>query len=372
MTANELNFHGPEPTWEKVNKLSAKELETKVSSAYNWYNYAHHEEDKVWMVKQYLIENKYKNDVVVSASGLRSVDISSPVAFLMRMMSRGFVLSGERKTWFEENLQNLLQNSKKGNVVVIKKKKTPEVKKLTVQDYISLSVTKHLVELEERLDNIIRDGANADNFKYYDWLTLNKVKPLIAKRIAEYYRPQLEEVKMAISGTDKELSYGYRLYNNKHAAALRGFFEMIITDGETWAQNMHGHRRPRKKRVVSIEKQIQKVTYQKEDSSLKVVSIDPSKIIGANELWLFNTKYRVMQYYVAIDRGGFKVKGTTLKNYNEKLSNTRKIRKPEEVVREIIDGGPKVILKMYEKLKVKPTKVNGRLNKFTLILRAIT
>jgi len=104
---------------------------------------------------------------------------------------------------------------------------------------------------------------------------------------------------------------------------------------------------------------------------LKIASVDPAKLLEASELWAYNTKYKEMAHYVASDRGGLTVKGTTLQNWDPDQSSKRKVRKPEDFLPQILKGGPKAIIKRFGELKTKSTSCNGRINESTILLRII-
>ena len=53
------------------------------------------------------------------------------------------------------------------------------------------------------------------------------------------------------------------------------------------------------------------------DAENKIASISPSKIVGAEVLFLFNSKTNQLSYYHARDRGGLEVKGTSILNFDE-------------------------------------------------------
>ena len=73
-------------------------------------------------------------------------------------------------------------------------------------------------------------------------------------------------------------------------------------------------RKAKVSKVPSIDKQVAKIKYKKEDSDFKVVSIQPVQIIGKTRLYVFNTKYRRLTEYVTFDPKGFIISGTTIKN----------------------------------------------------------
>ena len=128
-------------------------------------------------------------------------------------------------------------------------------------------------------------------------------------------------------------------------------------------------RAPRKPRPVSVEKKLKSFKYQKEDNTFKIASINPEKVIGAQELWTFNTKYKIVTVFRAIDRGGLQVKGTSIIGYDEKNSASKGCgRKPEEILSKLQNGGKIILRKLMDELKTdKPLQY--RINENTILVR---
>ena len=87
-------------------------------------------------------------------------------------------------------------------------------------------------------------------------------------------------------------------------------------------------RKPRKKEV-NITKLVSKLKYQKKDSALSLVSTNPVDIVGAKEVWIYNTNTRKMGKYIANDLTGLTVKGTSILNFSPH-SAEKTLRKPKE------------------------------------------
>jgi hypothetical protein len=128
-------------------------------------------------------------------------------------------------------------------------------------------------------------------------------------------------------------------------------------------------RKPRKTKPKSADKVVSKLKFQKESNELKIVSIDPTKIVGAKELWTFNTKYNVLAHYWS--EQGLSVKGTTLQGVDDGRSRQKKLRKPMDVLPSITGSTSKAAERAFEALKTKEANPNGRINEFTVILRAV-
>jgi hypothetical protein len=109
-----------------------------------------------------------------------------------------------------------------------------------------------------------------------------------------------------------------------------------------------------------------------------LASINPIDIVGASELWVFNIKTRKLGKYVAdnIDPtgqaragSGFNVKGTTIIGFNEELSIQKTLRKPEVQLKEFKAAGKVALRKFMEEIATTDTKLNGRINADTVLLK---
>ena len=168
---------------------------------------------------------------------------------------------------------------------------------------------------------------------------------------------------------DKE---GYEhLASAKYKSWLK-FHKGLVDDAERYHANMKITRQVRKPRAIKIKpaaKLVEKVKYKKEDTEQKLVSINPIDIIKAQSLWVYNTKYRQLSVYHAIDDGGLSVKGTTVTQFDEKKSVSKRLRKPHEVLPKLLGAGKVVLRSFMDDIKTNSTVPTGRINEDVILLR---
>jgi hypothetical protein len=175
----------------------------------------------------------------------------------------------------------------------------------------------------------------------------------------------------AYEGKDLQLKEAYAHLSKKQLKERIMFFNTLIEDAERYGQVNKKTRAPRKPRPVSMEKKLKNLKYQKEDKIFKIASINPEKIIGAQELWTFNTKYKILTVFRALDRSGLQVKGTTIIGYDEKTSQSKGCgRKPEPIIDKVQNGGKIVLRKIMDELKTDKA-LQHRVNENTILLRVI-
>ena len=88
-------------------------------------------------------------------------------------------------------------------------------------------------------------------------------------------------------------------------------------------------------------------------------------------VYLFNVKTRALTELVCQKSCGFEVKGTTLQGVDLETSRVTKLRKPEVFIPMVLKKTSNQINKEWSSLTTKTTIANGRINKDTIILRAM-
>ena len=76
-----------------------------------------------------------------------------------------------------------------------------------------------------------------------------------------------------------------------------------------------------------------------------------------------------MGKYVASEFNTLNVKGTTITNFDEFKSIQKTIRKPEEKLKEFKAAGKIALRKFMDEINATDTKMNGRINEDTMLLK---
>lgn len=344
---------GQEPEW----KSGVQYTELDVSRAQNWYNYILDDSQKLNILLSAFTEDKDR-------AAIKALDIKSlpcTAISLIRMRERGFVLNEARTQWLDSKLAEYLEMGRA--------KIAPKLDK--VKPIPKINPDRYIADMEDVLDKFYNNDYKPPT-DIPNWFRQINAAPKQLDRIVEYYQPLLTE----LNSKDEDVLEGYAHLSKQKMNRYRAFVDSIITTAKSLAlevptQTSTKPRKTRKKKAISAEKMVNKVKYQAEDKPLGITSIDPVKLIGAKEVWLYNSKTRLLQHYVSVDSTGFQVKGTTLLNYDDKVSIMKKVRKPDIIKKDIVESGPKAAIKNFLALKVKELPCNGRINAFTLILRAI-
>jgi len=162
-------------------------------------------------------------------------------------------------------------------------------------------------------------------------------------------------------------------YSHLRAADFKRFFtflDQILNDIQQYRGVKKATKKVRAPKSVSKEKVVSKLKYAKEDKILRLVSVNPVDIIGAQELWVFNIKTRKLGKYVADSlQGPLRIKGTSVEGFDPFKSNSKTLRKPEEKLKEFAKATKVQLRKFLEDIKATETKLNGRISTDVVLLK---
>ena len=242
----------------------------------------------------------------------------------------------------------------------------------SIQDRVREAAYRMTEEIEDAIEGFQKDPENFDPkaFKMLNLLKGKEVKAAHARIIKGFYERDLAELEELASGNgDEQLKEGYSHRSRKQVKNLIAFYQEIMSACDMLAQEAKVNRAPRKTKAVPKEKLIAKLKFMKTNEPLKLVSINPTDIIGASELWIFNTKTRKLGKYVAMEFNTLGVKGTTITNFDEFKSIQKTIRKPEEKLKEFKAANKVALRKFLDDINATDTKMNGRINEETILLK---
>jgi hypothetical protein len=252
------------------------------------------------------------------------------------------------------------------------KEEKPAVYTPTIQERVREAAMRMTEEIENALQSWEEDAENFDPkaFKVLNLLKAVEAKAAHARIIKEFYGRQLAELEELASGkADEQLREGYSHRSKKQIKALIAFLQEVDSACTMLGQEAKVNRKPRKTKVVPKDKIVAKLKYKKSDEPLKLVSINPTDIIGAKELWVFNSKTRKLGKYVANEFHDLGVKGTSITGFDEFKSVQKTLRKPAEQLKAFKDAGKVALRKFLDDINAVDTKMNGRLNEETLLLK---
>jgi hypothetical protein len=247
----------------------------------------------------------------------------------------------------------------------------PAVIQPSIQERLRDAAARMTEEIEDALEAFASDPEAFDPkaFKLLNLLRGKQAKAAHARVIKDFYIRQHDELVEAAQGKCEQLKEAYSHLSKANLKKITLFYSEILSACDMLAQEAKVNRAPRKTKAKPVEKIIAKLKFLKQDDKLKVVSINPADIVGAKELWIFNTKTRKLGKYVATEFAELTVKGTSIVNFDEIKSVQKTLRKPEEQLKEFKAAGKVQLRKFLEDIKAVDIKLNGRINEDTILLK---
>ena len=299
-------------------------------------------------------------------------------------------------SYMKERLTDLIEEgSKIAATKKVEEKAKSKVYVPSIQERITDQAREASQEIDEWLDGFVEDKKGFDP-KGFDFQTHFKKKGVTqahARKLVKFFEGELEEFreilrmptagqlsKMSEHDADmwEQLKEGYAHLSKKDVQKYILALETLVEACVFVVDTSKATRKPRKSKPRSADKVVEKLKYGKTNEKYKLASVNPTDLVGATELWVFNAKTRKIGKYIAsnIDpKGlgregtGLSVKGTTIIGYDEKLSIQKTLRKPEEQLKEFKGAGKVALRTFLDDIKTTDTKLNGRCNLDTILLK---
>lgn len=367
------------PVWDGCEQMDADKFLRHWHSAMSYYRLEFNGKDlKPAVLKWMASIGCTKEDIAAfkkTKDNRCNVTMGAIASCLLRGMPavrEDFNKGRDTAAWLRNEIAEVIAQGKddidEDTVVEVK----PTVVQPTIQERVREAAMRMTEEIEDAIQGFQEDPENFDPkaFKMLNLLKGKEVKAAHARIIKEFYASDLAELEELASGSkDEQLREGYSHRSKKQIRSLIAFYQEIMSACDMLAQEAKVNRKPRKTKAVPKEKLIAKLKFMKSNEPLKLVSINPTDIIGAGELWVYNTKNRKLGRYVAAEFNTLGVKGTSITGFDEFKSIQKTIRKPEEKLKEFKAAGKVQLRKFLDDINATDTKMNGRLNEETILLK---
>ena len=358
--------YGMEPSW--TNQAEMTNLRSEEIRALNWYNYfCDNKQAKTFVVEYMASIDRPKEEISLVASSDASIPVQ--LGWVARMMCMGYEPSESFKKFFVKEFKTAIENAKK-----TKKSKAPTVALtapvVSIQDRIREKASEEVGEIEGLVDEFIAGGCKfAPDMESY--LKGKELSAVVQKKMCEVFIKRSKEFEDVMNTTDADTKEGYSNFSKVQLRKVKEFYDAVVTETNRGAEKKPT-RKARKVKEKPASVIASKVQYMKDFAELNLKSILPEKIVGANQVWLYNTKTKLLGMYNADNAKGLTIKGTTIQNFNTETSTGKRLRKPEVTVKQVLDGGKIVLKKLLDGLTTKPAELTGRINSDTIVVRVIT
>ena len=366
----------PEPDWKQLS-IRTNEQDQKDAYDYALY-YVHYEVGskktatslRKWAKKSQLFDDSFLEELSkvtdqwISALG-KATYVQEKLGYMPENYVKNLANSipdvvEKFKSFKSKNVQDELTKEDK-----------PKAQVISIQD----RMRDQLAPLMEKFDVVVDQwmetkDVDIKTFDPYKIMLSSEipVKPAHAKIIRDTYSIDYDELTL----DDEQIKEAYSHNTKKQMDNLKALYEKIFSACDAITASGKVTRRSRKPRAINKDKLVSKMKYKEKDVELSLVSIHPLDILEAQELWVYNCKYKKLGKYVADEMiGTLSVKGTTIVGFDPTKSVHKTLRKPSEVLSQFHKAGKVALRKFLDEINSKPAKLNGRINNETILLKVL-
>jgi hypothetical protein len=365
-----VQYVGFEPVWEGVEVTEASR-KVQLMGAFNWYNYNFGAKEANAFLVEYLTLNDRKDDAKLVKKAKDAV-FSNAVGYLARMTLMGWELDAEEAERIEQAVVKAKASAASKQEEVADPEK-PVKAKFNIQDHMREKSLAAGGELEGMLDDYIAAGAKARHkFAPIAVLKEANILPAHAAPEIDYWTGVLAEFKEVYAGKDKELNEAYAEFGKIQLRNIIKFIELIIADYHGYVAFKKATKKVTKRKVrqKTPEQLAIKMKFLAEFKELNLTSIKPAKIVGAKEVFAYDTKKRKLMYFIADEYAQtLTVKNNTIVGFDVNKSAQKTVRKPKEQIKALMAASIPNTRKLYKNTKAVEIKVSGRMSENIVLLK---
>ena len=367
------------PKWDDHESMTADQFSKHFRDSMTWYRLESSGKELKPKVINWMSSQNYPKDVIKAFKDTKdnrcSITVGAIAANLLKGMPAHRADFNEGRNtaeWLSKSIAKIIEEGKDDEQEPEEGQEVkPVVAGPSIQDRVRDAAYAMTEEIEDAIESFSADPDAFDPkaFKILNLLRGRQVKAAHARIIKNFYQRQHDEFVEAATTKDEQLKEGYSHLSKTNLKKITAFYAEILSACDMLAQEAKINKKPRAKKPTDKAKVVAKMKYLKQDDKLKLVSISPIDIIGAKELWVFNTKTRKLGKYVTTEFSELNVKGTTIIGFDEFKSVAKTLRKPEEQLKEFKAAGKVQLRKFLDDIKAVDIKLNGRINEDTILLK---
>jgi len=372
VAAPDCKFTGQEPTWHNCPK---EKYDDRVRQCLNFYNYYLDRDDFIAIIQEYMKNNSYSDgNIAVIPHVPKTSYILNVTGKLCRCFNMGMPKFGKYHNSVKENIGNLISEAKRE--LLYKKNDSAQKAKVSKKPNVHTIMTEKvrtsiLCELEEMLDAWIDPKVKIKKLPIASMLRGENIPVSFVGPVVQWLERHKNDYNDAYEKRCPDMVEGFSYLSKPQLRNRIKAIDEMLNEIVLYKSSKKAARKPRTKKPKSADKQVSRLNYLNESVEYCMQSCDPTRIVGAQKFFMFNTKYRKMTVFTSLGRDGFTVQGSTLKGFDESKSYSLTLRKPKEILPILSAKTERQIDKELSKLTTKRKPANGRINKDTILIRTI-
>ncbi len=366
------------PKWEGVENWTGEQVTRHFHNAMEWYRMESSVKDLKPKVVEWMKQDGFDQTTVDRFRKIKDHRCSGTMGGLAACLLKGMPaqradFNGGRDSaeWLRGAINEAIEAGKNDLEPTVEDTTKAMAPVINIQDRLKEASTRMVEEIEDAIELFSIDPETFDPkaFKILNLLKGKQAKAAHARIIKGFYEPNLKELEEALTGKCEQLKEGYSHLTKPQLKKIIAFYQEVVSACDMLGQEAKVNRKPRAKRPTDKAKIVAKLKYKKTDESLKLVSVSPEDVIGAQEVWVYNTKTRKIGKYVAAEFQELGIKGTSIIGYDEVKSVQKTVRKPEEKLKEFKAAGKVQLRKFLDEINSVDIKLNGRINEDVILLK---
>ena len=292
-------------------------------------------------------------------------DISSSIGNQCRLIADGAPFLPSQVERVNDTLKEAASKAQLKTKVVVSTTVSPV-------ERLRNKTSEFIANIEEVIDLFLKGvWVDSENYSVYNELQKIVAAPATAKDVIDYYTPLKVEIALALSKKDPELTQAYKM-SVKTLKDYQKLVDSIVADATRYlaskkATATRTRASTKMAKVQTSAQQVSKVKFAKESAEFKVTSVDPTQIIGAEKVVLFDTRYKSITLLTTTQASGFSITGTTIQGVT--TSFKKKLRKPDLALALLLKASKTAVDGVFNKLTTKPAEGSGRMSEGTIILK---
>jgi hypothetical protein len=367
----DAKYVGDEPQYPAVEiqrAWTASEYQTQLMRTLNWYAHTQDKKKSAEWLGTFLERNPKRAKL---AQAIKRGDAwpGPTVGFALRAGRVGL----ELRFGTLRRLLKLLKEADANTTVSQLAPEEPkeEKKTLNIQERLAEKTAECAGEIEGRFDDFITCQEFKGDPKAVELLTQFNVQPAHVKTITSLAERRVAEFNNVATSKDSQVIEAYKHLGKRQLTAMVKWWTQVVADCNSYGIIKKAAKAPRKKKAATPEKVVSKLRFMKEFAELKLKSVDPTQILAATELWVYNTKNRKLGIYI-VDQyaGALSVKNSSIVGFDAAASVQKTLRKPQDQIKEFSANGKPAAKKWFKGIRATETKLNGRIGADMILLKA--
>ena len=363
-------YMGSEPVWDAkvAEKMEPAEFETHLRRSFRYYNYFHDQKSLKKHIVRFMKESgEYTPAELKAFDRGAEREVPMTVCSLIMAFKAGMPFRKQDREYVTKRLKQAIFLTAP-EVAAATEEVAKKSNKPTIQDRLAEKTAGVIGELEGIYDDVHLNKGKAPSV--YDFLVSNNVPQSKIGKFEDVYAARRAELVEAQAGKDEQLVDGYRVYGKADFKRMIAFIDQIVADLEQYRHVKKATKRQRVKKAPNKEKVVARIKFMKEHKDLKLVSINPADIVGAQVLWVYNVKSRKLGQFVADETAGqLSVKGTTILGFDEAKSVCKTLRKPADQLKSFMKAGKVELRSFLKDIRAVETKLRSRTSKEMILLK---